>query len=175
MPGDSRGSPADWTTETFPMKRRISRWSWFLLTPVVFVLDGWSKAWAGSLFGGVRTLAPDWLAIRVVRNAGGFLGLWGNAGQPSGWLPPVIMAAAMLVLIGLAVRGGPTKPMRDCAFACMIGGAAGNLYDLLSDGFVTDFIEIRYFPIFNVADLALLFGLGLLAGDFARSFAHKKG
>lgn len=152
----------------------MSRWLWFLLTPLVFALDWWSKSLAVDLFGGVRTLVPGWLAIRVVRNGGGLLGLWGSAEHGAGWPAALVMLATLTLLVGMAVRRGPTKPMRDCAFACMIGGAAGNLCDLLIDGFVTDFIEIWRFPIFNIADLALLLGLGLFVADI-KAFRARKG
>lgn len=44
----------------------------------------------------------------------------------------------------------------------IIGGGLGNLVDRLTNGFVVDFIVLRPFPIFNVADLGITVGLALL-------------
>ncbi|HHY10210.1 MAG TPA: signal peptidase II [Firmicutes bacterium] len=46
--------------------------------------------------------------------------------------------------------------------AISVAGAAGNLIDRLRWGAVVDFIDIRIFPIFNLADMAIVFGVGLL-------------
>ena len=52
------------------------------------------------------------------------------------------------------------------AFSFVIGGAIGNLYDRILYGYVIDFIEIHYdsfyWPIFNIADIAISIGIILL-------------
>jgi signal peptidase II len=53
--------------------------------------------------------------------------------------------------------------------ALVIGGAAGNVYDRLTLGYVVDFISLHYqdlyWPAFNVADSAICLGVGLLILD----------
>jgi signal peptidase II len=44
-----------------------------------------------------------------------------------------------------------------------LGGAMGNLLDRLIRGFVVDFVDIGFWPIFNLSDLAIIFGVALLA------------
>ncbi len=81
-----------------------------------------------------------------------------------------LLAAAMLIGIGfVAWRTRPTDPrvgMKLAALALIAGGALGNLIDRIRDGAVTDFIRWRVgdhmWPIFNVADAALLIGVVLL-------------
>jgi signal peptidase II len=78
-----------------------------------------------------------------------------------------LLAAAALIGIGLmARRSAPEAWRRRTALALIAGGALGNLVDRLRDGAVTDFIRWRFhdhrWPIFNVADAALLVGVLLL-------------
>lgn len=58
------------------------------------------------------------------------------------------------------------RPLQALSFGLILGGAAGNLFDrLLRDngGHVIDFIEVaRWWPVFNVADMALFCGVGLM-------------
>jgi signal peptidase II len=76
---------------------------------------------------------------------------------------------AVLALIGisvLALRTSPDERGKRVAYALLAGGALGNLVDRLRDGAVTDFVRWRIhdhrWPIFNLADAALLIGVALL-------------
>lgn len=44
----------------------------------------------------------------------------------------------------------------------LVGGAAGNLIDRIQTGYVVDFIDFRIWPIFNVADMAIVGGVGVM-------------
>jgi signal peptidase II len=44
-----------------------------------------------------------------------------------------------------------------------LGGALGNLLDRIPRGYVVDFVDIGFWPIFNVADLSIVLGVTLLA------------
>jgi signal peptidase II len=82
-----------------------------------------------------------------------------------------ILAACALVYLGvLAARTRPEQQLRRIALAVIAGGAVGNLIDRVRDGAVTDFVrwrtcEARAWPIFNVADVAIVIGVALLAID----------
>jgi signal peptidase II len=78
-----------------------------------------------------------------------------------------LLAALMLVGIGYAAfKARPEERVKRVALALIAGGALGNLIDRIKDGAVTDFIRWRagehMWPIFNVADAALLVGIVLL-------------
>ena len=77
-------------------------------------------------------------------------------------LGPVIGVVALLVVVGLLVSiGRSTSPLYPLAVGLIIGGAVGNLVDRLfrSPGWfrggVVDFIDVQWWPIFNVADIAV--------------------
>jgi signal peptidase II len=79
-----------------------------------------------------------------------------------------LLAVAALVMIGvMAARSKPEERVKRWALALIFGGALGNLFDRLRDGAVTDFVRWRFedhrWPIFNVADVALVIGVALLA------------
>jgi lipoprotein signal peptidase len=57
----------------------------------------------------------------------------------------------------------PDSWLLRVTFGLQLGGAAGNLIDRLRFGYVTDFIDVRWWPIFNVADSSVVIGAILLA------------
>ena len=71
-------------------------------------------------------------------------------------------------LIGLCAvmfawwRGRRAAGMEQAAYALLIAGAVGNAFDRVFQGYVVDFIEIHRWPIFNVADMAIVAGAALL-------------
>lgn len=77
------------------------------------------------------------------------------------------LAGVALIALGvMAWRARPEQRLRRIALAVIAGGALGNLIDRVRDGAVTDFVRWRVgearWPIFNVADAALLVGVALL-------------
>jgi len=90
-------------------------------------------------------------------------------GQAQG-MGPFIAVAATLVIVFLLVslRGSEGNPLSTIGMGLLIGGAAGNLIDRLFRGDawlrggVVDFIDFQWFPIFNIADIAVNVGAGLL-------------
>ena len=85
----------------------------------------------------------------------------------------LIAAVALVGISALAMRTAPDERKKRVAFALIAGGALGNLVDRLHDGAVTDFVRWRIhdhrWPIFNVADAALLVGVILLMLDGLRA------
>jgi signal peptidase II len=69
----------------------------------------------------------------------------------------------------VARRTTPEQRLRRIALAMIAGGALGNLIDRLRDGAVTDFVRWRIgdarWPIFNIADAALLVGVVVLLAE----------
>ena len=51
----------------------------------------------------------------------------------------------------------------DMALGMQFGGAIGNLIDRLHQGYVTDFFDLRVWPVFNVADSCIVTGVAILA------------
>lgn len=92
-----------------------------------------------------------------------------NAGASFGMLPghaPVFMTVTVLVLAGVAVywlRVRPRRGLLVVALASVAAGAVGNLIDRAVSGLVTDFIQLPFdFPVFNIADTAIVTGVAML-------------
>ncbi len=81
------------------------------------------------------------------------------AGKP--WIVFSLMAVALAVLVWFYVRHR-ARPGLWLATGLLLGGAIGNAIDRISLGYVRDFIELPSFPSFNVADMAITFGVVIL-------------
>ncbi len=81
-------------------------------------------------------------------------------------LGPVITVAALVLVVVLVVMSRTTRgKLPAVALGLLIGGACGNLGDRLfrdHGGAVIDFIDLQWWPIFNVADMAITVGAALL-------------
>lgn len=129
---------------------------------VVLVLDQLTK----SL---VRTfMDPPGTTVHVLGRLLQFVHVR-NPGASFGLLPghtPVFVTVTVLVLTGVAVywfRVRPRRALLVVALALVTAGAAGNLIDRALTGLVTDFIQIPFdFPVFNVADIAVVTGVAML-------------
>jgi signal peptidase II len=82
------------------------------------------------------------------------------------------------VVIGLAVIGGifatyryfpVTGPTLHVALGLQLGGAIGNLIDRVRLGYVVDFVDLAIWPVFNVADAAIVVGVAILAFHLLRA------
>lgn len=137
--------------------------SLLLLAGIIIALDQWTKGIIRSQLAFGETWVPwDWLApyARIVywHNAGAAFGF----GQNLSWLftiLPFIVVAAILAYYHQIPRGD--WPLR-IALGLQLGGAVGNLIDRLTIGYVTDFISVGTFPVFNVADSSISIGVVVL-------------
>ena len=76
----------------------------------------------------------------------------------------------MIVLTGLAVawmlvyfaRSGARHPILPVALGLVIGGSTSNLLDRVRLGYVTDFLDLRWWPSFNLADSFIVIGVLVL-------------
>lgn len=167
------------------------RWFAVFVTVALAVtaLDQGSKAWARTLPVSPADCAQPG-ALVAHRCAGVpqpvISGLWdwelayndgvafsALAGRAGARVLLSLLAIAAIVAVGLAGSATPRRARR-AAYALVAGGALGNLIDRVRDGAVTDFVRWHVhghmWPVFNVADAALLVGvLALVAeGIFGR-------
>ena len=80
--------------------------------------------------------------------------------------------AVVIVLTGIAIawmlfyfaRSGARHPVLPVALGLVIGGSVSNLLDRVRLGYVTDFLDFRYWPAFNLADSFIVVGVAILLG-----------
>ena len=123
---------------------------------VLFALDQWSKRMT-ALHAKVAIVCGPLLQIRhVASTRPSYAGRAGRTLLVSLWL--VAFASAMILEIS-----GTVFQSRIAAIGVgvALGGAAGNLADVIRAGSVVDFIDLGWWPVFNVADVAIIAGLTL--------------
>jgi len=108
--------------------------------------------------GGVHVVGPFW--IRHVQNSGIAFGLFANA--TAGVI--VVTAIAVAWMLAYFARSGARHPVLPVALGLVIGGSVSNLADRVRLGYVTDFLDFRYWPAFNLADSFIVVGVAILLG-----------
>lgn len=147
---------------THPTARLILFWG---AAATVIVLDQITKAIVrGTLERGESWPDAGWVVrIRYVTNSGASFGILQDQ---TTFL--IIMALIGIGAIYLYYRYPPfehgTIPI---AIGMMLGGAAGNLIDRIRLGRVTDFIDFRFWPAFNVADSSISIGILVILVGYA--------
>jgi signal peptidase II len=108
-------------------------------------------------------VVPGALDLRYAENPGVAFNLERVVPEPAR-LPIVgVAAAAALTATGLAWRRRAGElSATTVAYALIAAGTVGNLVDRVARGHVIDFVHVRYWPIFNVADASLVVGVFVL-------------
>ncbi len=79
------------------------------------------------------------------------------------------MIVAIIVIIGIFIfhHQLPVESVWvRVSLGLQLGGAMGNLTDRVTRGYVVDFVDVGFWPIFNVADISIVIGVALLAYYF---------
>lgn len=105
-----------------------------------------------------RPLLGNWLHLTHVHNTGAAFGLFNGQALPLAIMSLTLFVALFFWRDHLRQLGA----WGNFALALIAGGAMGNLYDRLVYGYVIDFIDFRIWPVFNVADCAVVAGAVLL-------------
>lgn len=129
-----------------------------LVMVAVIALDQGTKALVRSSVAiGDRDGVFPGVEIVHVRNEGVAFSRFSGGGT----VVAVIVGAALLALVAYFVTH-LDKPLVWLPTGMLLGGALGNVIDRLRDGAVTDFIKLPGWPAFNVADIAITFGVLVL-------------
>lgn len=161
------------------------------------VADVGTKLWAESALDGPfptgpKILIPDHLSLIIAHNKGGAWGLF--QGESENVRRPfflLVSVAAILFIVTLYRRLQPHQHALKWGLPLVLGGALGNVFDRIRYGHVIDFIDYRadwirslnelvqkyvpkhivtdHWPTFNIADVAICVGVGLMAVDMLTS------
>jgi signal peptidase II len=160
-------------------RRKYFLFSLFALVALVF--DLWTKTWARAALGPtegtgrVKQVFGDTLYFRYAENPGVAFSMFRDLAGGRYILTTVAAAALVMVILYLR-KLEPDQTRLHIALGLVGGGAIGNLLDRIVYGVVTDFIIVDLgfwpfhpWPAFNIADAALVIGVGLMAIDFVRA------
>jgi len=138
---------------------------YFLLSAVLIIIDQLTKSWAiHTLMGNPPvTVIPHFLGFRYIENTGAAFSLLSGK-QMTLILITFVILGAVFGLLFRAIRAGEHWVV-CLSYSMIIAGAIGNFIDRVRFNYVVDFLEFKFinFPIFNVADMAIVGGVILLA------------
>ena len=121
--------------------------------------DQLTKAIVSSRLGlseSVHVVGP--LSIHHVQNSGIAFGLFASATS----LVILLTTAAVAWMLYFFARSGSRHPVLPVALGLVIGGSVSNLVDRVRLGHVTDFLDFKFWPAFNLADSFIVVGVAIL-------------
>ncbi len=139
------------------------RWIMGVAAALAFTADQLSKAWVREHLALYESWAPipalaRYFTFTHVTNTGIAFGLFREWGSLLVAVAVVVIAFLLLYTQQLATARWPVQ----IAMGLQLGGAFGNLVDRIRFGFVTDFLDFKFWPVFNLADSAIVVGMVLL-------------
>ncbi|HVN17560.1 MAG TPA: signal peptidase II [Dongiaceae bacterium] len=151
----------------------------FLLAALIVLLDRWTKhlvATRIAIYSHIQVI-PGFFRITHTENTGAAFSLF--ADSPSHWKTLLLISfsvVAMIVVSILLWRQHRPLTLTGIALSLILGGAVGNLWDRIASGRVVDFLDVYYktyhWPVFNLADSAIVLGASLLVLEII--FGHSK-
>ncbi|MDQ4077725.1 MAG: signal peptidase II [Chloroflexota bacterium] len=160
------------------IERHGYRWLLIVVAIIVLVVDQWSKAriiewleigeswrpWAG-------TPILELFAFTHTKNSGAAFGIFPSGG----WFFIIVAIVVSFGILWYFPRLPREKWWLFLSLGLQLGGALGNLIDRLRIGWVTDFVHIGSFAIFNVADASIVCGVLILAFHMYREDVERLG
>ncbi|MBF0521442.1 MAG: signal peptidase II [Candidatus Omnitrophica bacterium] len=137
----------------------------FLVTGTVVFLDQLTK----SLFSKILILGESLPVIQnifhvtLVHNTGIAFGFLKEQGSVFIVIPAIAIILLVFNIFYYKQNDEALSRPYIIGFSLILGGAIGNLIDRISVGYVIDFIDFRFWPVFNVADSAITIGAVLIA------------
>ena len=143
--------------------------SHFTLALLVVLLDRWTKRLVAShlaMYSSIQVI-PGFFRLTHTENTGAAFSLF--ADSPSHWKTALLIGfslVAMVVVLVLLWKQHHALSLTGIALSLILGGAVGNLWDRVASGRVVDFLDFYYqghhWPVFNLADSAIVVGASLL-------------
>ncbi|MEE9191881.1 MAG: signal peptidase II, partial [Candidatus Aerophobetes bacterium] len=130
------------------------------ITILVFFCDWLSKFLVQRNLspGESYTLVDNVLSLTYLRNPGAFFGLLSGEATLIIFLNFAIIV--LITIIWLKVMRG--KWQYEVGLGMILGGTLGNLWDRIGNGVVIDFVDLNLWPVFNLADVFLCIGVGII-------------
>jgi signal peptidase II len=155
----------------------------FLLALLIVLLDRWTKRLVATriaMYSHIQII-PGFFRLTHTENTGAAFSLF--ADSPSHWKTALLIGfsfVAMVIVSVLLWKQSQALNLTGVALAFILGGAVGNLWDRMASGRVVDFllfyIKQYQWPVFNLADSAIVVGAILLVMEilWGKSGAHER-
>ena len=164
------------------MNKRDFYWklAYLLVAGAVFMIDQTTKAWAVRRlrFDGDWAVISGFLNFAYAQNTGVAFSFLDNQGDAGRWGLSAVAGVAAILVLYYFWRTPRSHDRLLGALALLLAGILGNVTDRMRLGFVVDFIDVQFgnwhYPTFNVADMAICIGAGLLILDMFFSRKDEK-
>ncbi len=137
-------------------------WQWLSFASVALCALGadqltkWLVTSRLSIGSSVSVTGP--LEISHVQNSGIAFGLFSQATS----MVIVLTSTMVLWMVFFFAHSGARHPLLPAALGLVVGGSVSNLFDRVTNGYVTDFVDFGFWPSFNLADLFIVLGVAVL-------------
>lgn len=133
---------------------------YFLLTLLVLILDQLVKVTVAMKLEPFQSLwvIKNIFSITFVRNYGAAFGILQSQTL-------LLIALSLVVILFVWIQRDKLKgysKVFQIGLGLALGGALGNLVDRIRLGYVIDFFDFQFWPVFNLADIAIVGGVGLI-------------
>ena len=112
-------------------------------------------------FGTEVSLIDHVIGVTNVRNSGAAFGF-----APAGATFFLVASVVVSIGLGVYVARNPISDWTSVVLGLILGGTLGNGFDRVTNGTVTDFINVHFWPVFNVADAAISTGVVLMIAGY---------
>jgi signal peptidase II len=150
------------------LNTKMLKWLW--LSVLVLVLDQATKltvAGAMQLYESIPIMPS--FNLTYMRNTGAAFSFLSDAGGWQRWFFAGLALVISVVMTVWLARLKSHETLLAIALSLVLGGAIGNLIDRLAYGYVIDFLDVYYqnwhWPAFNIADSAIVLGVGLMLAE----------
>ena len=157
---------------------------WLWITLILLILDQSTKIWADNnlapVYGGPIIEVMPHFDLNLAYNYGAAFSFLGDQDGWQRWFFTVIAIGISLLLLFWMWKTPKQNKLANIGMAMVLSGAIGNVYDRIAYGYVIDFIDWYvakdgyHWPTFNIADSAILIGVGLLLIDSFKNPETKK-
>ena len=153
----------------------IWKFAYLAIAGGVFLIDQTTKAWAVRRLrlGGDMPVISGLLNFAYAENTGVAFSMLDDGGSTGRWGLSIVALVAGTLVIYFFWRTPRSDDRILGALALLLAGIVGNVTDRVRLGFVVDFIDVQFgswhYPTFNVADMAIVIGAGLLIIDMFMS------
>lgn len=143
---------------------------WYVVALAVAAIDLLTKSVIENVFDFREVKeVTSFFYLTLVYNSGAAFSFLAEAGGWQRWFFAAVAIGASVLLATWIRKEANTKPHVAFAYAFILGGALGNLYDRIVLGHVVDFLVLHYndfyWPAFNLADSAITLGVIIILYD----------
>ena len=139
----------------------------FVLPLVVVILDQFSKyiVVENMALGESIPIIEEVFHLTYILNPGAAFGMFAH--NRLFFIAIAVIVIGIIIWARREILASPWEVKAGCGL--FLGGAIGNLIDRARQGLVIDFFDFRIWPVFNIADIAICIGAGLIIWNLLKT------